>query len=144
MIFPDFLKGYNALRLCLVGATLAWMGLIFYLSSLTQPETSQIPLQGNWQSIVGHLILYGVCAALMEGSVWSWVSGFRLRWTLVAIVGATAYGISDEFHQSFVSGRHATIEDVLVNTIGATMAAAGLWLIANRWSNRISLIEEFT
>ena len=138
MIFPDFLRGYNVLRLCLVGATIGWMGLTFYLSSLTQPETPQIPLLGNWQSLVGHLILYGVCAALMEGSLWSWGSGFRLRWTLVAIVGATAYGISDEFHQSFVAGRHATVEDVLVNTIGATVAAAGLWLIANSWSNRIS------
>jgi len=138
MIFPDFLRGYNVLRLCLIGATIAWMGLTFYLSSLTQPETPQIPLLGNWQSLVGHLILYGVCAALMEGSLWSWGSGFRLRWTLVAIVGATAYGISDEFHQSFVAGRHATVEDVLVNTIGATVAAAGLWLIANSWSNRIS------
>ena len=144
MIFPDFLRGYKALSLFLVGATLAWMGLTFYLFSLTQPETPKIPLLGNWQSLLGHLTLYGVCAALMEGSLWSWGSGFRLRWALVAIVGATAYGISDEFHQSFVSGRHATIEDVLVNTIGATMAAAGLWLIANRWSNRISLIEEFT
>ena len=138
MIFPDFLRGYNVLRLCLAGATIGWMGLTFYLSSLTQPETPQIPLLGNWQSLVGHLILYGVCAALMEGSLWSWGSGFRLRWTLVAIVGATAYGISDEFHQSFVAGRHATVEDVLVNTIGATVAAAGLWLIANSWSNRIS------
>ena len=143
MIFHDYRRNYNGLRLCLVGAMLAWMGLIFYLSSLTQPETPQIPLLGNWQSIVGHLILYGVCAGLMQGSLWSWVSGFRLRWTLVAIVGATAYGISDEFHQSFVAGRHATVEDVLVNTIGATVAAAGLWLIANRWSNRISWIEEF-
>ncbi len=143
MIFPTIRKGHIAWRLCLVGATLAWMGLIFYLSSLTQPETPQVPLLGNWQSIVGHLILYGVCAALMEGSLWSWVSGFRLRWALVAAVGATAYGISDEFHQSFVAGRHATVEDVLVNAIAATVAAVGLWLIAKRWSNRISWIEVY-
>ena len=119
------------------------MGIIFYLSSLTQPETPQVPLLENWQSIVGHLILYGVCAALMEASLWSWVSGFRLRWALAAAVGATAYGISDEFHQSFVAGRHATVEDVLVNTIAATVTAVGVWLIAKRWSNRISWIEGY-
>ena len=141
--FATWRSGHICRRVILGGGTLARMSLIFYLSSLTQPETPQIPLLGNWQSLVGHLILYGVCAALMEGSLWSWGSGFRLRWTLVAIVGATAYGISDEFHQSFVAGRHATVEDVLVNTIGATVAAAGLWLIANSWSNRISWIEEF-
>ena len=118
------------------------MGLIFYLSSLTQPETPKVPGLGNWQSLVGHLVLYGICAALMEGSLWSWNSGFRLRWALAAALAATVYGISDEFHQSFVAGRHATVEDVLVNTVAAIGAAIGLWLIARRWRNRISWTEE--
>jgi len=141
--FATCRSGHICRRVILGGGTLAWMSLIFYLSSLTQPETPQVPLLGNWQSLVGHLVLYGICAALMEGSLWSWVSGFRLRWTLVATMGATTYGISDEFHQSFVAGRHATVEDVLVNTIAAIVAAVGLWLIAKRWGNRISWIEEY-
>jgi VanZ family protein len=132
------LTGHNGWRLALGGATLVWMGLIFYLSSLAQTETPKIPSLGNWQSLVGHLVLYGVCAALMEGSIWSWVSRFRLRWALAAAVAATVYGISDEFHQSFVPGRHATIEDVLANTIGAIVAAVGLWLIATRWKRTSS------
>ena len=119
-------------RLAVGGATLAWMGLIFYLSSLTQPETPKVPLLGSWQSLVGHLVLYGVFASLLEGSIWSWVSGVRLRWALAAAVISAAYGISDEYHQSFVAGRHATVEDVIVNTVGATAAATGLWLFATR------------
>ena len=118
--------------LALSGTTLAWMGLIFYLSSLTQSETPQVPLLGNWQSLVGHLVLYGICAALIEGSIWTWVSEQRLRWAFAAAAAATAYGISDEYHQSFVAGRHATVEDVLVNTIAAMAAAFGIWWIAAR------------
>ena len=116
--------------LALSGTTLAWMGLIFYLSSLTQPETPQVPLLGNWQSLVGHLVLYGICAALIEGSIWTWVSEHRLRWAFAAAAATTAYGISDEYHQSFVAGRHATVEDALVNTIAAMAAAFDIWWIA--------------
>jgi len=48
----------NRQRMTFAGATLAWMGLIFYLSSLTQPETPKIPLPGNWQSLVGLSTVY--------------------------------------------------------------------------------------
>ena len=122
----------NHQRMTFAGATLAWMGLIFYLSSLTQAETPKVHLLGNWQSLVGHLVLYGICAALMEGSIWTWVSEHRLRWAFAAAAGTTAYGISDEYHQPFVAGRHATVEDALVNTIAAMAAAFGIWWIAAR------------
>ena len=126
----------NRQRMTFAGATLAWMGLIFYLSSLTQPETPKIPLPGNWQSLVGHLALYGVCASLIEASIWAWVSEFRLRWVLTAAATAAAYGISDEYHQSFVAGRYGTVEDVLVNTVAAIAAAVVLWFFGRRWELR--------
>ena len=126
----------NRQRMAFAGATLAWMGLIFYLSSLTQPETPKIPLPGNWQSLVGHLALYGVCASLIEASIWAWVSEFRLRWALTAAATAAAYGVSDEYHQSFVAGRYGTVEDVLVNTVAAIAAAVVLWFFGRRWERR--------
>ena len=110
--------------------------MIFYLSSLAQAETPKVPWLGNWQSVVGHLVLYGVCASLMEGSIWSWGSGRRLRWALAAAAAATVYGISDEYHQSFVAGRFATGEDVIVNTVAAIAAAVGLWFLGKRWERR--------
>lgn len=127
------MTGHRDWRLALGGATLLWMGLIFYLSSLAQAETPKAPWLGGWQSLVGHTALYGVCASLMEGCIWSWGSGFRLRWALAAAATATAYGISDEYHQSFVDGRHATVEDVLVNTVAAITAAVVLWFFGARW-----------
>ena len=40
------------------------------------------------------------------------------------------YALTDEYHQSFVAGRHPSIWDVLVfDNLGALLA---LWLTANR------------
>ena len=120
-------------RLALSGATLAWMGLIFYLSSLSQDEVPTASWLGAWQSYLGHIFLYGVLAALTELSLWGWNSGYQIRWVLIAAVAATLYGVSDEFHQSFVAGRTATIKDVLVDTAAAIAASAILWLVATHW-----------
>ena len=67
---------------------------------------------------------------------------FARTFVIAAAVAASLYGVSDEFHQSFVACRHATVEDVLVNSVAAIGAAVGLWLIATRWRNRISWTEE--
>ncbi len=67
-------------------------------------------------------------------------AGGRLRgvtWTrvVIAIVLATLYGVSDEFHQLFVPGRSADRYDVLADCIGATMGAAIGWFASamRRW-----------
>ena len=44
-----------------------------------------------------------------------------LAWALVI---ATAYAATDEFHQRFVAGRHSTWTDVLIDFLGAVVAAA--------------------
>jgi VanZ family protein len=47
---------------------------------------------------------------------------------------ALIYSATDEFHQSFVPGRHPSLIDVLVfDNIGAVVAL----LIHNRWSSRV-------
>jgi len=47
----------------------------------------------------------------------------------IAAVFAVLYGVSDEFHQSFVVGRSATIADVIADAIGATFSATCLWFV---------------
>jgi VanZ family protein len=54
---------------------------------------------------------------------------YLLAWLLALIFSAT-----DEFHQSFVPGRHASAFDVLVfDNFGAAFA---LWLYFMRWGKR--------
>jgi len=126
-------------RLTPSAAVLAWMGLIFYWSSLTQVEVSR-PLESpaiSWlgvlRSYVAHIVMYGVLASLAQASLWGWKPDYRLRWALAAAAFATLYGISDEFHQSLVLGRSSSIVDVIVNSLAAITAAATLWLVAAWW-----------
>ena len=130
------------LRLGLAGASLAWMVMIFYLSSLSQADAGR-PLEspllawlGPLGSYAAHLVLYGVLASLVQGSLRSWqpAAGYQLWWILTAATFATLYGVSDEYHQSFVPSRDASIVDVLVNGVGALTAVLGLWLLA--WTVR--------
>ena len=131
-----------AARLALSGATIAWMALIFYLSSLSQAEVSQ-PLESpviSWlgvlRSYAAHIVLYGVLASLAQASLWAWKPDYRIRWALAAAAFSALYGISDEYHQSLV-GRSGSIADVIVNVFGATVAVAGLWLVGP-WCRRIT------
>lgn len=104
-----------------VALVLGWLALIFALSSRSsfpQPRSGF----GEPSSVVVHLILYGVLAVLLFRAL---TVNRAARWSTVAIVVAfaTLYGISDELHQSFVPGRSATVLDVVVDGIGAALAA---------------------
>jgi len=115
-------------------AALAWMGLIFYLSSLSQEEASRpIEWLGRLGSYAAHFVLYGILACLTQASLWGLKSDYRLRWALAAAAFATLYGLTDEYHQSFVSGRSSSIVDGVVNGLGAITAAANLWLVVTWW-----------
>lgn len=106
-----------------VGA-LGWMALIFRLSSLTG---SQVPSRF---SSLGHFVLYAVLAAAYFLSLppdWDpW------RAAAVAVVLASLYGVSDEFHQSFTPGRVPDVVDWLVDTMGALAATVPLAIWARR------------
>jgi VanZ family protein len=45
---------------------------------------------------------------------------------VLAILTASAYGLTDEVHQAFVPLREASWQDWLADTIGATLAAVGV------------------
>jgi VanZ family protein len=64
------------------------------------------------------------------------LAAMTLRLALIATVLGTLYGVSDEFHQSFVPGRMATLSDVIADGVGAlvgALVAAGVGrLLRNR------------
>ena len=120
----------NALwRFGITGAALTWMGIIFYVSSLSQESTSEAIRLGHFGSYVAHFGVYAVLATLLSLSIWGWKLGYQLRWLAIAAVLAVLYGVSDEYHQSFVVGRSATIADVVADAIGATFSATSLWFL---------------
>lgn len=109
----------RSLRLQYFLPPLVWMAFIFLLSSRsTVPQTPGVSSQ--IAAAAGHVVVYGILAILTARSL----SHLTDRFTIVAGSAwalSVAYGISDEFHQSFVSGRYATVEDVLFDAAGAAI-----------------------
>ena len=102
------------------------MGVIFYLSS-----QSSIPQAAGIPSVIiaacGHLFAYAVLAILLARGFGANYGNFQRR-ALLAWSLATLYGVSDEFHQSFVPGRHPSVLDVGIDAAGAAIGLGMLYL----------------
>ncbi|MFH1478631.1 MAG: VanZ family protein [Candidatus Omnitrophota bacterium] len=96
-----------------------YAGLIFYLSSLTKvlPEVD-IP---SFDKVL-HIVEYAIFSILALRAFRNSKREFVLKnLKLVAITISILYGMSDEFHQSFVPGRQCSIWDMLFDGIGSTI-----------------------
>jgi VanZ family protein len=78
-----------------------------------------------------HFAVYGLLATLVCRLGRGW------RAALVALVVTSAFGASDEWHQSFVPGRMADFGDWVADTLGALLAV-GLYA---RWKWYRELLE---
>lgn len=100
---------------------LAMMSIIFWFSA--QPA-EQLPIFSWADAIVkksGHVIGY----ALLALSYWYALDMAKNRRWLVWLL-VILYALTDEYHQSFVAGRHSSIWDVLIfDNIGILLS---LWL----------------
>ncbi len=100
---------------------LIWMGLIFIVSA--QPDLPRAP--GPWLDTLlkkmGHALAYGILAWLY---LWALRGRFQdERMLYVMSIGlAVAYGLSDEYHQTFVPGRKGRLLDVAIDGVGACAA----------------------
>lgn len=96
------------------------MGVIFFLSSL-----SEAPLPPGMSDHAGHGIGYAMLSVLvfraLAGARWD---GITLGRGTLSIVFCTLYGLTDEWHQSFVPGRTPAWDDVAADARGAVAGAA--------------------
>lgn len=115
-----------------LAALISWAALIFLLSSFPNLPGPRGP---EWQSYVAHTIEYAVFGFL---AVRLFAEGRpRANLALLAVAAwslAVLYGISDEFHQSFVTNRHASLVDVAFDALGAAIGV-GLGLAGLRLRN---------
>ena len=105
------------------------MAAIFLFSST---PSSELPDYGFWDTLVkkgGHMTGY----ALLALSYWYWMR-FDPKKGWLAWLLAVLYAATDEFHQSFTPGRHASFEDVLVyDNLGAYLAVLlGGWALERK------------
>lgn len=103
------------------------MAAIFVLSS-----ASTVPnLPGGLSDYTGHFIGYGLLGGLaLRGFAQARWHGVDSRSALRGIVFASLYGITDEFHQSFVAMRTPSVEDWIADTAGAALAVLLILWIA--------------
>ncbi len=111
--------------LALWAPPLLLMGLIFWFSSMP----SDVEERAWWDVLLRKGVHFGEYAVLCA----LWFRALRGRWSLdrtlaAAVAICVLYAVSDEFHQSFVDGRIGTPRDVLIDTVGALVAAALLRL----------------
>jgi len=111
-------------------ACLSYMALIFVLSSRRPPEPIvSLGVKDSWL----HLVEYGALGFLLADLAWA-VRGsvsWRVLIPVPAIVGAL-YGVSDEWHQSFVPGRDASVADVVMDVVGSGLGALAYWVVRSR------------
>jgi VanZ family protein len=108
---------------------IAWAGLIFYVSSLTHLSTG---LRSDlvFRKIAHALEYYVLVLLLSRAFRGSFRSGVLELYIYPAVL-SFLYAISDEFHQSFVPGRIACAQDVLIDCIGIISYLSGVGIL--RW-----------
>ena len=117
------------------GPVAVWAAVIFAVSSLSfgggGPGVPDWITHGSSYALLSVL----VCRALAGGFPLplSWRGG------ILAILLSTSYGISDEWHQSFVPNRSSDPADLAADAIGAAMGAALATLILRRVGARATI-----
>jgi VanZ family protein len=131
-----------------------WAGLIFYLSSasfggafsgwllrqiLALLHCSVTPATFEILHLLfrkgAHITEYAILAMLLYGS---WGDDRPFEWqprrALWCVLVAAAYSLTDEFHQSYVPGRTASLIDCAIDTAGATLGILVYYL--RHWWHR--------
>ena len=110
--------------------SLLYMALIFAVSSLKQPPLPTPEFE--WFAIdkIYHFIEYAILGTLLA---WAFVKArpsivpSKHIW-LAAAVLSMLYGASDEWHQTFVPGRYATLGDWVADALGSIAGVLAVYL----------------
>jgi hypothetical protein len=114
------------------GPVIIQMAVIFGFSSI--PDLQALP--GGMSDKSGHAIGYAILGALvLRALAGGRLAGMSWPRAVAAVLLAALYGVSDEFHQSFVPGRSSDARDVVADALGALAASLALvgLAAADRW-----------
>jgi VanZ family protein len=100
-----------------------WMAAIFAVSGTPGAD---LPQFGSFDYILkktGHAVAYAFLALLFRRAL-----GWQIRQVGWAWLASVLYALADEFHQSFVPGRHPSFVDVFMfDGMGAAVALWASW-----------------
>ena len=95
----------------------AWAAVIFAFSSIPHLSTGL----GTWDTVLrkgAHIAEYAILGVLIYRA---------LGREALALAAGIAYAATDEFHQHFVVGRHASPVDVAIDAVGLSLGML-VWL----------------
>lgn len=105
---------------------ISWGLVIFLFSSKPTGRASEI----HWQDFIfkktAHVLIFGLFAILLYRAIRQ-EKVENKNAGLLSIFLTFAYGVTDEFHQSFTPGREPTFRDIIFDTIGAILAIYLIW-----------------
>lgn len=104
-----------------------WMGVIFILSSISGEDVPRLNILNlPYFHRIGHFIEYSILAALLiRAFLHSYLDLSTFNLQILSFTGSVLFAVSDEWHQTFVSGRGGRLSDVLYDMI---CLIAGLFL----------------
>jgi VanZ family protein len=103
--------------LTLWAPVVVWAAVIFTFSSIPSLSSGL----GVWDEVLrkgAHVTEYAIFGALLYRAI---------RREPLALAAGIAYAASDEIHQSFVRGRHASPVDVAIDAVGLALGML-IWL----------------
>ncbi len=121
---------------------LLYMALIFGISSMKQPP---LPMpEFEWLTIdkLYHFVEYAILGGLLTRAFVKASPSIipsRFVWHTAAVL-SILYGASDEWHQTFVPGRFATVADWVADVLGSIAGVLVVYLYYR--SNRLSAVSD--
>jgi VanZ family protein len=94
-----------------------WAAVIFAFSSIPSLSSGL----GTWDYVlrkIAHVTEYAILGALLYRA---------FEREAPALAAGIAYAATDELHQHFVRGRHASVVDVAIDAVGVTLGMV-IWL----------------
>jgi hypothetical protein len=104
------------------GPAILMMAAIFAFSSISSDDMPSFGLIDFLVKKGGHALGYGLLALTFLRGLKGKNDRVIPRQFFIAWILATLYSATDEFHQSFVPGRHPATTDVMIDSIGAVLA----------------------
>ncbi len=118
-----------------------WFVVIFVFSSFPTGTATEIIW---WDFIIkktAHMVEYAILSLLLYRAFYN-SEVEKGKAGVLAIIISILYGLSDEYHQSFIPGRTSKLRDVGFDTIGAIGIIYIVWNLLPTMPQRLKKLAE--
>ena len=97
------------------------LGIMVIIFLLSHTPGDDLPSQIDGLDKLCHATAYGVLAATVIFAMLPWSRHQEGRMAFGILIFCLLYGLSDEFHQSFIPGRFPSGMDIVADGLGAAL-----------------------